>query len=226
LTLNVRHLFLILGYKKYQANIVNKRVLYCRCSSIDQKTDRQKVNEKEYDLVIEDKVSGAIPFFEREGGKEIKKLVDNKIVSSFHVWTIDRLGRNLRDILNTIHYFTEKSIAIHFVSQSLRTLDDNGRENSIAKLMISVLGIVSEMERNQSKERQLEGVKLAKLKGNVYKGRKEGSKEDVSQFLNKEKNKKALDYLKKGYKSVEISKLLDININTITKIKKLSRVAQ
>jgi DNA invertase Pin-like site-specific DNA recombinase len=203
---------------------MNKKVLYCRCSSLDQKTDRQKVNEKEYDLVIEDKVSGAVPFFEREGGKEIKKLVDNEIVLSLYVWTIDRLGRNLRDILNTIHYFTERSIAIHFVSQSLRTLDENGKENSVAKLMISVLGIVSEMERNQSKERQLEGIKLAKLKGNVYKGRKEGSKEDMLKFLSKEKNKKALDYLKKGYKAVEISKLLEININTITKIKKVANV--
>lgn len=204
---------------------MNKKVLYCRCSSLDQKTDRQKINEKEYDHVVEDKVSGAVPFFEREGGKEIKKLVDHGIISSLHVWTIDRLGRNLRDILNTIHYFTERTIAIHFVSQGLKTLDENGKENSIAKLMISVLGIVSEMERNQSKERQLEGIKLAKLKGNVYKGRKEGSKEDVLKFLSKEKNKKALDYLKKGYKSVEISKLLDININTLTKIKKLSKVA-
>src|SRR3954454_21570944 len=202
---------------------MNKKVLYCRCSSLDQKTDRQKINEKEYDIVIEDKVSGAVPFFEREGGKEIKKLVDNKVILSLHVWTIDRLGRNLRDILNTIHYFTERSIAIHFVSQSLKTLDENGKENSVAKLMISVLGIVSEMERNQSKERQLEGIKLAKLKGNVYKGRKEGSKEDVLKFLSKEKNKKALDYLKKGYKAVEISRILDININTITKIKKVSK---
>ena len=204
---------------------MNKRVLYCRCSSLDQKTDRQKINEKDYDVVIEDKVSGAVPFFERQGGKEIKELVDHNVISSLHVWTIDRLGRNLRDILNTIHYFTERSIAIHFVSQSLKTLDENGKENSIAKLMISVLGIVSEMERNQSKERQLEGIKLAKLKG-VYKGRKEGSKEDLLKFLSKEKNKKALDYLKKGYKSVEISKLLDININTLTKIKKLSKVTQ
>ena len=203
---------------------MKKSALYCRCSSLDQKTDRQKINEKEYNIVIEDKVSGAVPFFEREGGKEIKKLVDHEIISSLHVWTIDRLGRNLRDILNTIHYFTERNIAIYFVTQGFKTLDENGKENSIAKLMISVLGIVSEMERNQSKERQLEGIKLAKLKGNVYKGRKEGSKEDVLSFLSKEKNKKALDYLKKGYKSVEISKLLDININTLTKIKKLSKV--
>ncbi len=66
-------------------------------------------------------------------------LVNNNIVKSLHVWTIDRLGRNLLDILSTINYFTQRSITIYFVSQGLRTLDENGKENSIAKLMISIL---------------------------------------------------------------------------------------
>lgn len=205
---------------------MNKKILYCRCSTLDQKTDRQRINEKEFDIVIEDKVSGAIPFFERQGGKEIQKLVEHKIIRSLSVWTIDRLGRNLLDILSTIRYFSERSIPIYFVSQGLKTLDESGKENAIAKLMISILGTVSEMERNQSKERQLEGIRLAKLKGNVYKGRKEGSKEDVLTFLSKDKNKKTLEYLKKGYKAIEISKLLDININTITKIKKLGNISK
>jgi DNA invertase Pin-like site-specific DNA recombinase len=46
-------------------------VLYCRISTAEQKTDRQRVNEKNYSLIIEDKCSGTIPFFEREGGKKI-----------------------------------------------------------------------------------------------------------------------------------------------------------
>ena len=54
-------------------------------------------------------------------------------------------------------------------------------------MIISILGIVGEMERNQIRERQLEGIKIAKLKG-VYKGRIEGSKEDVLAFLSKKKN--------------------------------------
>lgn len=68
--------------------------LYCRVSSIDQKTDRKKVNEKEYGIVIEDKCSGAVPFFEREGGKEIKKLLDNGILTSFSALSLDRMGRS------------------------------------------------------------------------------------------------------------------------------------
>ena len=125
------------------------KVKYIRVSHVDQNTDRQRVDEKDFDLVIEDKCSGAIPFFEREGGKEIKKLVENGILKSLSVIQIDRIGRDLRDIINTIHYFNEKKITIYFVSQGLRTLDENGKENPISKMMISILGDVSEMERSQ-----------------------------------------------------------------------------
>ncbi len=195
-------------------------ILYCRVSTAEQKTDRQKVNETDFDLVIEDKCSGSTPFFERTGGMEIKKLIDEGVKISLGVWQIDRLGRDLRDIINTIYYFNEKKITVHFVSQGLTTLDHEGKENPISKMMISILGIVGEMEKAQIRERQMEGIRIAKLKG-VYQGRKSGSKEDMITFLNKPKNRKAIEYLKKGYKSIEISKLTNLHVNTITKIKKL-----
>jgi len=86
--------------------------------------------------------------------------------------------------------------------------------------MNSILATVSEMERCQIRERQLEGVRLAKARG-VYKGRLSGTTEGVLAFLSKPKNRKALEYLKKGYKMNEAAKLAGIHINTITKIKKL-----
>ena len=52
------------------------KVLYVRTSTIEQKTDRQRVNEKDYQLVIEDKCSGAINLFEREGGRQLLKLIE------------------------------------------------------------------------------------------------------------------------------------------------------
>ncbi|MEI6695641.1 MAG: recombinase family protein [Bacteroidota bacterium] len=196
------------------------KVLYTRISSVDQKTDRQRITEKDFDIVVEDKCSGSIPFFEREGGKEALKYVTEGILTSLSVWEIDRLGRNLRDILNTIHFFTERNITIYFINQGLKTIDDQGKENPISKLIISILGIVGEMERNQIKERQREGVRLAKLKG-VYKGRKPGSVENTLEFLGKDQNKKVLDYLKKGFKCKEAALLAGVHINTVTKIKKL-----
>ena len=196
------------------------KVLYCRVSSLDQKTDRQKVNEKEFDYTIEDKCSGGVPFFERQGGKEIMKLINKSALTSLAVYSIDRLGRDLRDIINTIHFFTQRKISIKFISQGLVTLDGSGKENPISKMMISILGVVGEMERAQIRERQLEGIKIAKAKG-IYKGRVKGSKEDVLNFLTKPKNKQALTYLKRGMNAGEAAKLSGVHINTITKIKKL-----
>ena len=195
-------------------------ILYVRTSTVDQKTDRQRVNESSYDRVIEDKCSGSIPMFERPGGIELKKLIDAQVVSSLAVWQIDRCGRDLRDIINFIHYCTERKVPIHFVSQGLYTLDDKGEENPISKMIISILGVVAEMERKLIKERQLEGIAIAKLQ-KKYLGRKEGTKEDPIAFLSKVKNKKAMGLLKKGYRMREVASISGVSINTVTKIKKL-----
>lgn len=195
------------------------KILYTRTSTVQQNTDRQKVNEQDYNIVLEDKCSGSISLFEREQGKQLKKYIDEGICTELGVWTLDRLGRNLKDILNTIEYCNERNINIKFIQQGIQTIDSNGKFNSITKMIISVLGIVSEMEREQIRERTREGIELAKLKGK-YSGRKRGTNENILQFLSKPKNKKVLDLLDKGYKGTEISKIVGINLNTITKIRK------
>lgn len=195
------------------------KVLYTRISSIEQKTDRQRIHSSEFDYIVEDKISGATEFSQRTGGKEIIELVEKGLVSELSVWQIDRLGRNMRDIVNTIHFFTEKRIPVHFVNQGLKTLNEDGTENPISKLIINILGVISEMERTQIKERQYQGIQIAKARG-VYKGRIEGTKEDVLTFLSKTKNKKAVELLKKGYKGTEVSKIVGIHLNTVSKIKK------
>ena len=196
------------------------RVHYQRVSSVLQSTDRQRIDESQFDLLLEDKCSGTIPFFNRPSGSKIKELCDEGVLTQVSVLQIDRLGRNMLDILNTIHYFSKKGVSIHFISQGLRTLEDDGTENPISKMMISILGVVSEMEKNMISERRNEGIKLAKLKG-VYKGRKSDTKEDTLKFLNKPKNQKVVDYLKKGYRGSEISKIVGVNPNTISKVKKV-----
>lgn len=195
-------------------------ILYTRVSSIEQKSERQLLNAKDFDLVIEDKCSGATPFFERDGGKKIEKLIASKKATKISVHQIDRLGRNLLDILNTISFFNEKGICIDFVQQGIKTLNDDGTENPISKMIISILGVVAEMERNLIRERVREGITIAKASG-VYKGRKKGTTECNLKFLNKPKVKKAIEYLNNGMKGVEVQKLVGLHPNTITKIKKI-----
>lgn len=196
------------------------KILYTRISSLDQSSDRQKVNSNDYDMIIEDACSGSIPFSERNGGKKVMTFIDKEIKFELHVHQIDRLGRNLRDIINTIHLFNSLKIPIFFIQQGLKTLGQDGKENPISKMMISILATVGEMERNQIRERQLEGISIAKARG-VYKGRNKGTKENPIKFLTKAKNKKATELLDKGYKNVEVAKITGLHLNTITKIKKL-----
>lgn len=196
------------------------RVLYVRVSSIGQNNERQKINDNDFDYLIEDVISGSVIFDERPGGRKIIKLLDDGILTELNVWSIDRLGRNLKDILLTIDIFNNKGVPIIFINQGLRTLNEDGTENNIGKLIISILGSVAEMERNQIRERQLEGIALAKARG-VYKGRANGTKEDILTFLSKPKNKKAVELLKKGYKNIEVSRIVGVHTNTITKIKKV-----
>jgi DNA invertase Pin-like site-specific DNA recombinase len=198
-------------------------ILYVRCSTIEQNSDRQRVNEKDFDKVIEDRCSGTISMFSRTGGIELKKLIDLKLVSSISIWQIDRCGRDLHDILSFIKYTTERKIPVKFINQGLCTIHDNGDENPISKMVISILGVVAEMERKLTLERQREGVAIAKMKGNVYLGRKPNTKEDPLKFLSKPKNKRALELLKKNYRGSEVAKITGLSINTVTKVKKLMR---
>jgi DNA invertase Pin-like site-specific DNA recombinase len=200
------------------------KVLYVRTSTLEQKTDRQRVNEKDFQLVIEDRCSGTINLFEREGGRRLLKLIEKGVLTELYVWQIDRLGRCLLDILSNIKFLTEKKICIHFISQGLSTIQPDGTESSITKMIISILGTLAEMERTISRERQIEGIMLAKLKGNVYTGRKKDSKEDTLKFLSKPKNAKAIDYIKKGYKNVEVAKIVGLHFNTVTKIRKVANL--
>ena len=198
------------------------KVLYIRTSTIEQNSIRQKQNKDETCKIIEDKCSGAIPFFEREGGKKILELTEKRVVDEIIVHEIDRLGRNLLDILKTIAFFNTKKVNIEFKKQGLRTLNEDGSENDISKMVISILGVVAEMERKMIRERQLEGIAIAKANG-VYKGRKKDTTEDPIHFLSKAKNKKAVVLLNKGYKNIQIAKIVGLHPNTITRIKKLNQ---
>ena len=200
----------------------NMKVYYKRISSLGQCLDRQSIHDDKFDLIIEDKCSGTIPFFQRPNGSKILELSKRGLITSLHTISIDRLGRNLRDILNVIHELDSKNICIHFESQGLTTRDPNGKKNYVASLTIATLAVVAELEKTIQYERQMEGIRLAKLRSDKpYKGRLQGSKETIQKFLNKDKNLKALSLLRKGYKVCEVAKILQISPTTVTKVKKL-----
>jgi DNA invertase Pin-like site-specific DNA recombinase len=195
------------------------KILYTRTSTLDQKTDRQRITEKNFDLVFEDKVLGSIPFFERPEGKKIYTLLLENKITSLSVWQVDRLGRNLLDILSTIKLFSDSKININFIDQSLNTLLESGSENPIATMFISMLGCIGQMTRKQILENQKQGIEIAKIKG-TYRGRKTGSVEAVSDWATKNKVNKVKALLNKGVSYRMIQETLDCSPNFIGKVKK------
>ena len=186
---------------------------YIRVSTIMQNTSRQE-DDNFNGLTYIDKCSGSIAFAERT---EAKKLLANETITELHVHSIDRLGRNTLDIMQTIQDFTSKGINVISQKEGLQTLI-NGKENPVAKMMIGILGTLAEFELSRIKERQLEGIANAKQKGN-YLGRKKGSAEDVSVFIAKKSTQAILRYLKQNESVRRTAKLSGTSVGKVTKVK-------
>jgi DNA invertase Pin-like site-specific DNA recombinase len=140
-----------------------KLIGYVRVSSYDQNPERQ-LEGLTLDKVFTDKVSGkdilrpqlaALLQYVREG--------DTVIVHS-----LDRLARNLDDLRRLVSELTAKKIQVKFMKENLLF---TGEDSPMANLLLSVMGAFAEFERALIRERQREGIAIAKQKG-LYRGRR------------------------------------------------------
>lgn len=141
----------------------NQLVGYVRVSSVEQNTERQ-LDGVQLDRVFTDRASGkdtdrpqltAVLAFVREG--------DTLLVHS-----MDRLARNTEDLLRTVRQLNERGITVTFVKERLSF---SGESDAMAELMMTVLAGIAKFERALIRERQREGIEIAKRAGK-YKGRK------------------------------------------------------
>ena len=193
-----------------------KTLRYNRISSITQNLDRQQQNNQNYTYVFEDKCSGVIPLFDRKYGMYLKEYVEQGKVDEISIHSIDRLARNLRNLLDVIEFFHSHNVSLYIENLGMRTLVE-GKMNYTIKMMISVIGSFSEIENEIRKERQMEGIEIAKSLGK-YKNRKQRGKESTLSFL--QKHKQAVDLLEQGYKGSHVCRICNLNKNTISKIKR------
>lgn len=140
-----------------------QRVGYVRVSSVDQ-NDARQLDGIALDKVFTDKCSGGTvdrPALQaclshlREG--------DELVVHS-----MDRLARNTEHLLRIVRELTERGVTVRFMKGDMVF---SGDENPMSKLMLTMMGAFAEFERNLIRERQREGIEIAKTQG-VYKGRK------------------------------------------------------
>ena len=194
------------------------KVKYIRVSTDDQNIERQSKNAKEFSKVYVDKISGSVPFRERKEAKKLLRDIDAGVVSEVHVSSIDRLGRNILDILTVIELLNEKAISLFVENIGMYSMTDN-KLNPAFKMIISVLGNVAEMEREYLRERQRQGIDIAKAKG-TYTGRLNGTKMTDDQLL--EKYKTVVKELTENRQSLRRAALLGgCSIGTAQKIKQI-----
>ena len=196
------------------------KVYYLRVSTIEQNLSRQQEDIIEGCKVFEDKISGSIPFAERTEGRNIINLIKQRQINTIYVHSIDRLGRNTLDILQTIQFFNEYEVNLISKKEGLQTFID-GKKNEIASLMIGILSTMAEFELNRSKERQKEGISSAKERGAYANNGGTKQVESVDKFMNKESSKKILKYLKQGLSVRSCSKMSECSVSLVMKVKKL-----
>ncbi|MDA8256845.1 MAG: recombinase family protein [Betaproteobacteria bacterium] len=145
-----------------------QRIGYVRVSSFDQNPERQ-LEQVQVDKVFTDRASGkdtqrpelgALLSFVRDG--------DTVVVHS-----MDRLARNLDDLRRLVQKLTKRGVRIEFAKECLTF---TGEDSPMANLMLSVMGAFAEFERALIRERQREGIVLAKQRG-AYRGRKKSLSE-------------------------------------------------
>lgn len=141
-----------------------QRVSYLRVSTADQNLARQREAIGPVDREFIDKISGS----SRANRAGLESAVaylregDTLVVAS-----IDRLARSVIDLHRIIEEVTEKGAGVELVKESLRF--SAGRTDPRDELMLNVMGAIAAFERSMIRERQREGIELAKARG-VYRG--------------------------------------------------------
>ncbi|WON75500.1 recombinase family protein [Nitrosospira sp. Is2] len=138
---------------------------YVRVSSLDQNAERQ------LDGIYSDKV-----FTDKASGKDTNRpqlqaaLNHLRAGDTLVVHSMDRLARNVEDMLRLVREMKDRGVSVEFIKENMSFTAGSDDPRSI--LMFTMLSAFAQFERSLIRERQREGIALAKAKGTVYKGRK------------------------------------------------------
>lgn len=186
---------------KQQISTTGQKIGYVRVSSVDQNDARQ------LDGLVLDKI-----FTDKASGKDVHRPQLQALLSHVregdhvYVHSMDRLSRSLKDLQEVVELLTARGVAVEFCKENLKFErpgnNSGGHTAAYSKLLLQMLGAVGEFERALIRERQREGIAIAKTKG-VYKGRKPG--------LNAEMKLKLREMIASGISKTEIAKNLAIS---------------
>ena len=137
-------------------------VIYMRVSSTDQNLDRQRegLAGVQAEKIFQEKVSAK----SREGRVELQAMLDFiRQGDCVHVWSIDRLARNIIDLEEIVNRIKDKGCSIQFHKENMAF--SARTENALNDLIFHVLGAFAQFERELIRERQREGIRAARELG-------------------------------------------------------------
>ncbi len=180
---------------------------YIRVSTKEQSTARQLEGIHLDMEPFEDKISGVL--------KDRPKLNECLMVlrkgDTLHVHSMCRLARNLRHLQEIVDNLMIKGVSIHFHKEGLIFKGDSS--NAFSKLLLQILGSISEFERTNMKERQAEGIAITKIKG-TRSGKPFGNQPlDINKL-----RPIAIEHSKSGMNISQIAKAMNLSRPSISKL--------
>jgi len=152
-----------------------KKIGYVRVSSLEQNTERQ-LDGVALDKVFTDKASG-----KDANRPQLKAALDYvRDGDTLIVHSMDRLARNVEDLLRIVRELNDRQVTVEFSKERL-TFNGQG-DDPMSHLMMTMLGGFAQFERSLIRERQREGIELAKQRG-AYRGRKAALTDDQAATL-------------------------------------------
>ena len=206
---------------------MNRAVIYARVSSTGerQSTSRQvadltnyaSLNGLEIVEVYEEHISGAKRNEERA---VLTECIDYAIANRVDVVLfseLSRCGRAVWEVLDTIRTLKDNGINAYFQKEGLSLFSADGKENPYLAVMVSVLGVCAQLERDNITYRLNSGRKLAIERG-VKMGRKVGSCKSREQ--KQEEYSKVIRSLRAGKSVRDTAKICEVSISTVQRVKK------
>lgn len=194
------------------------KIGYVRVSTKDQKFDRQheKLKAENVDIIFEDKLSGKDT--NRPKFQELLKYIRKGDIVV--VTELDRLGRNNKELTETMDLLKNKDVTVEILNlPSFKDIKDENLRQLLNNLILELYKYQAESERRSIRERQRQGIEIAKQKG-VYKGRPTTYTFDAKDPQKRLTYFKILEMLEAGTPIKRISEETGVSRPTIYKIRK------
>ena len=199
------------------------KVKYQRTSTMEQHGERFGMDVDGYDLILFDRgISGTKPFRERTNGIKIITLVEQGKLKELIVPELRDIGRNTFDTISVLDFMERHSVIVTI--QSLGNLQSivEGKKNPLWTLVSSIMSSLYQMELENLKLRTHMGRQSYLMRGGKL-GRKLGSNENVTTFMNKPKTQEIVSLLNRGKSVRDVCGRLGVSPNLVTKVRKILR---